>query len=159
MATAIQADAIHSKETPALIAKLLAKRQETLVLFNRLAALKPDSERGVVQPLLQQFCQALVDYVALWHFEVYECLERNAGNTACCRRVKQLAREFYPQISQTTQIAIGFNDQHEGDQSYNQKLEALRAELSQLGEYLATRIDLEDRLISVIQSPALAVAQ
>lgn len=159
MATAIEADPIHSKETPALIAKLLAKRQETLVLYNRLAALKSDTEASGIQPLLQKFCQALVDYVALWHFEVSECFERNATDTKCCRRVKQLAREFYPQISATTEAAIGFNDQHEGDQSNDQALEELRAELSQLGECLATRIDLEDRLIAVIQSPALAIAQ
>jgi regulator of sigma D len=158
MTTAVHSDPVHSKTAPALIGKLLAKRQETLVFYNRLAGLKSASEPSALQPLLQQFCQALVDYVALWHFEVYECLEENANNSACCRHVKQLARELCPQIARTTQAAIDFNDRHDGNQTELEEIDSLRRELSQLGEHLATRVDLEDQLIDAIQTPASAPA-
>lgn len=159
MSTIVQSDPIHSKTAPALINKLLAKRQETLVFYNRLAELGPESDPDAFQSLLQRFCQTLIDYVALWHFEVYECLESNASDMACCRRVKQLAQELCPQISKTTQAAIDFNDRHDGHPSEPEKIDNLRSELSQLGEHIATRIDIEDRLIDAIQTPALAVAQ
>lgn len=156
MATVIQSDPIHSKTAPALIGKLLAKRQETLVFYNRLAKLKSASEPSAFQRLVQQFCQALVDYVALWHFEVYECLEENANDSACCQHIKQLARELCPQIARTTQAAIDFNDRHDGNQTELEKIDDLRNELSKLGEHLATRIELEDQLIDAIQAPALS---
>lgn len=159
MATAVKADPIHSKTAPALIGKLLAKRQETLVFYNRLAGLRSAPVPNTFQPLLQQFCQALVDYVALWHFEVYECLEENASDMACCQYIKQLARELCPQIARTTQAAIDFNDRHDGNQTELEKIDSLRTELSQLGEHLATRIELEDQLIDAIQTPVSAIAQ
>jgi regulator of sigma D len=158
MATAIQSDPIHSKTAPALIGKLLAKRQETLVFYNRLAGLKSASEPSALQPFLQQFCQALVDYVALWHFEVYECLQENANDSACCQHIKQVARTLCSQIARTTQAAIDFNDRHDGNQTELETIDSLRTELSQLGEHLATRIDLEDQLIDAIQTPAPSAA-
>ncbi|MDX1656118.1 MAG: Rsd/AlgQ family anti-sigma factor, partial [Candidatus Competibacteraceae bacterium] len=74
-----QSDLLHSKAMPDLIVKLLAERQEVLVLLNELVQLKPYREAARVQPVLQQFCQVLVDYVALGHFEVYQCIDDNAS--------------------------------------------------------------------------------
>lgn len=156
MAATIQFDPIHSKTAPALIGKLLAKRQETLVFYNRLAKLKSASEPSAFQHLVQQFCQALVDYVALWHFEVYECLQENANDSSCCQHIQLLARELCPKIARTTQAAIDFNDRHDGNQTELEKIDNLRNELSELGEHLATRVDLEDQLIDAIQTPASA---
>lgn len=146
------ADLIHSKAMPALITKMLAERQEMLVLFNQLVELKPYTSVAAVQPLLQRFCQVLVDYVALGHFEVYQCLEENAGDTEHCRRVKQLAQELYPHIASTTQTAIDFNDCYDCE-DHCEILDTLCEDLSRLGEQLATRIELEDRLIATIKTP------
>lgn len=147
-----QSDPIHSKAMPDLVAKMLAERQEILVLFNCLVELKPFTAVSPVQPLLQQFCQVLVDYVALGHFEVYQCLEENAGDTEHCRRVKQLAQELYPRIAETTQAALDFNDRYDCE-DHCEILDALCEDLSRLGEQLATRIELEDRLITAIKNP------
>ena len=148
-----QADLIHSKSIPALIAKLLAERQETLVLLNRLAALKTSLAIATVRSLLQQFCQVLVDYVALGHFEVYQCLEDHVGDAERCRRNKRLTRDWYPRITATTQAALAFNDRYDG-QAHCEIRAGFWTDLSRLGEELATRIELEDRLIAAVKAPA-----
>ncbi len=155
MITNIRRDYIHSKAVPVLITKLLTERQEILVLFNQLVEMKPYDKAAAVQPLLQQFCQVLVDYIALGHFEVYQCLEGNVDDTEHCRRVKGLIRELYPRIVETTQTAIDFNDRYDGKEP-SEMVEDLCINLSRLGENLAARIELEDRLITAIKlsSPA-----
>lgn len=153
MVAQMQSDPVHSKALPDLIGKLLAERQEILVLLNRLAGLKSYDHEVVAeaQPLLQRFCQVLVDYVALGHFEVYQCFEDHVGDTAHCRLIKRLARELYPRIHETTRVAIDFNDRYD---SQEQAWGVLCEDLSRLGEQLATRIELEDRLITAIRAAA-----
>ena len=152
MSTLVQTDPRHSKSTPALIAKLLAERQFVLVLLNRLVQLKASTAIDAIQFLLPRFCQALVDYVALGHFEVYQALEEQADDSDHCRRVRRLARQCYPAIVATTEAALAFND-HYDCHVHCEVDDTLWAELSRLGEELATRIELEDRLITAIRAP------
>ena len=158
MITEAQSDHVHSKAIPDLITKLLAERQEMLVLFNHLMEMKPYPVVAPVQPLLQRFCQVLVDYAALGHFEVFACIEDNAKVAQCYRRVKCLAKQLYPRIIETTQMALDFNDHYDSDDRYR-TWDTLGADLSRLGEHLATRIDLEDRLISAFKLPVQASVQ
>lgn len=155
MSTLAPTDPRHSKSTPALIAKLLAERQVVLVLLNRLVELKTAAAVEAIQSLLPRFCQALVDYVALGHFEVYHALEEQANDSDHCRHVRRLARQCYPAIVATTEAALAFND-HYDCHVHCEIDNTLWAELSRLGEELATRIELEDRLITAIRAPATA---
>jgi regulator of sigma D len=150
MIAEIQNDSVHSKAFPHLINKLLCKRQAMLVSFNRLIALKPFAKPAHVSLQLQQFCQMLMDYVALGHFEVYQCLEDQGGTAGHCDRPKQLVKQLYPRIAQTTRTAVAFNDLYDNKES-RRTLSMLSDELSALGEQLADRIELEDRLIAAIQ--------
>ena len=152
MSTLTQADSRHSKSMPALIAKLLAERQQVLVLFNRLVQLKAATAITAIQILLQRFCQALVDYVALGHFEVYQALEAQAGDSDRCRQLRYLAHECYPGIVTTTEAALAFNDRYDC-QAHCEIHDSFWVDLSHLGEELATRIELEDRLIAAIRKP------
>ena len=147
------ADPIHSKSIPALIAKLLVERQQTLVLFNRLVKLKTSFAVAAVQSLLQQFCQALVDYMALGHFEVYQSLNDHAEDSERCRHWKRLARQWYPGIVATTQRAVAFNDRYDC-QAHCEIRAGFWTDLSHLGEELARRIEWEDRLIAAVKTPA-----
>jgi regulator of sigma D len=152
MIATAKSDTIHSKALPDLVAKLLAERQQVLVLFNRLVEMNPFTVIAPVQPLLQQLCQVVVDYVALGHFEVFQSLEDDAEDSEHCRRVKALAREIYPAIADTTTAAIDFNDRYDcGDQC--EDLNSLSTDLSLLGEQLATRVELEDRLLAALKLP------
>ena len=130
-----------------LIAKLQNERQEVLSLYCNFAELKPFSANDAVKSLLTQFSQILVDYVSLGHFGVYE---RLLAGTERRSRVLSVAKEIYPEFSATTDAAISFNDKYDNVEKI-EVFEDLEQDLSALGESLAKRIDLEDRLCEVMK--------
>ncbi len=90
-------------------------------------------------------CEVLVDYVSAGHFEIYEQLiqearEFNDGGL-------ELAAKVYPQIEQTTEIALNFNDRLDGQSLSEAQVRELFSELSRLGEALESRFEMEDFLI------------
>ncbi len=98
---------------------------------------------------LQKFCQLLLDYVSAGHFEVYYELIREAE--AFDDGTAGLARPLMPQITATTQIALDFNDTYAEYKSIGEPGVLAKA-LSELGETLATRFDLEDQLIAALHA-------
>lgn len=150
------ADPVHSKALPDLVTKLLTARQESLVLYHKLAALKPFMPAGPVLHLLQRFRQALVDYLALGPFEVYQALEDQPVNSPY-RQARELARQCYARIARTTQAALAFHDRYEGDLS-DPVLAELDQDLSRLGEHLAVRIELEDRIVVAVRQSDIRMA-
>jgi regulator of sigma D len=89
----------------------------------------------------------LVDYVSLGHFGVYE---RVLSGTERRGRVLSVAKEIYPEFSAITDAAISFNDKYENVEK-TEAFEDLEQDLSVLGENLAKRIDLEDKLCEVMK--------
>jgi regulator of sigma D len=150
MNTTITADFVHSKALPDLVAKLLAARQESLVLYHRLAALKPFTLADPVRHQLRRFRQTLVDYLALGPFEVFQALEEQPADSPY-QQARQLARQLYDRIARTTQAALAFHDRYDGDLS-DPALAGLDKELSRLGELLAARIELEDRIVAAVRN-------
>lgn len=130
-----------------LIAKLQKERQEVLSLYSKFTELKPFSANDALKNLVTQFSQILVDYVSLGHFGVYErVLSGNERRT----RVLSVANEIYTEFSAATDSAISFNDKYENVEKI-EFFEDLEQDLSVLGESLAKRIDLEDRLCAVMK--------
>ncbi|MCP5197812.1 MAG: Rsd/AlgQ family anti-sigma factor [Gammaproteobacteria bacterium] len=148
MNTAIIDDCVHSKALPDLVTKLLTARQESLVLYQKLAAMKPFTLTDLARHRLRQFQQALVDYLALGPFEVYQALEEQPADSSY-RQARELARQLYTRIARTTQTALAFHDRYEGELS-GPALARLDEALSLLGESLATRIELEDRILAAV---------
>jgi len=130
-----------------LIAKLQNERQEVLSLYCKFTELKPFSATDGVKSLLTEFSQMLVDYVSLGHFGVYE---RLLAGTERRQRVLSVAKEIYPEFSATTDAAISFNDKYDNVKK-TKNFEQLEQDLSVLGESLAKRIELEDRLCEVMK--------
>jgi regulator of sigma D len=130
-----------------LIAKLQNERREVWSLYCKVAELKPFSANDIVKTFLTQFSQILVDYVSLGHFGVYE---RLLAGTERRSRVLSVAKELYPEFSKTTDVAISFNDKYDNVQKI-EVFDDLEQDLSDLGESLAKRIDLEDRLCEVMK--------
>ena len=130
--------------TRALIDKMLSERQRMLVLFERLAGVEPYADELPSDELLRDFSQILVDYIASGHFGLYERINEGKERR---RGVVKLAEELYPRIANTTQVAVEFNDVYEktNGESISGDLTQM---LSNLGEELAVRIELEDQLIS-----------
>jgi len=133
----------------ALIDRWLEDRQKLLV--NYCDMFRPDDKnKPQVLPdnkLLNGFCQQLVDYLSLGHFEVYESIVEKCeiqGGASL-----NLAQTLYPAINQTTDIAIAFNDKY-SDTDAVDEYSVLNEDLSNIGEALATRIELEDQLIDTL---------
>ncbi len=129
-----------------LIAKLVTERTEMLATFCRLAGIEPYTADKPVQELLQEFCQILVDYVAAGHFALYERIVTGKERR---QELATLAGEIYPRIAKSTDMALDFNDKYDCE-DHCTALDSLSADLSQLGEELAVRIELEDKLLAAM---------
>ena len=132
-----------------LIDKLVEERTEMLVLFCKLAGLAPFDDKKHHKPvreLLQDFCQVLVDYIAAGHFSLYD---RIVNSTERRREISELAEQLYPRIARSTQAALDFNDRYDcGD--HCQIADNFHDELSRMGEEIASRIEIEDKLIAAV---------
>ena len=130
-----------------LVSKLIAERTEMLITFCRLAGIEPyKATDKTVQLLLQEFCQILVDYVAAGHFAVYERILEGKERR---REVADIAAEVYERIAQSTDMVLDFNDKYDCE-DHCTELGSLAKDLSKLGEELALRIELEDKLLSAM---------
>ncbi len=132
------------------LATLVKTRSETLSLYSELASQRPFEADEVTNEALQEFCQALIDYAASAHFQLYryisDKLERRTP-------VLDVADRIYPQIVQTTDSILRFNDKYQDVNLLNdgrELLALLDSDLSSLGETLAERIQLEDQVIGAM---------
>lgn len=144
MSIAVQINPERQQQTYQLIAELQHERQEVWSLYCHVAELMPFSANQTVRKKLAQFSEMLIDYVSLGHFGVCECLFADADNQD---PALSAAKEIYPALSSTTHAAVSFNDKYENGAT---TLDDLKQDLSTLGESLAKRIDLEDRLCELM---------
>ena len=144
MSTATQPQPERRRQTRALIDKMLEERQQMLVLFERVAGVPPYEKEAAGPKVLREFSQILVDYIAAGHFGLYE---RIAEGKERRQRVVAVAEEVYPRLAETTEAAIAFNDTYEAS-AKDGLTGAIAAEITGLGEVIATRIELEDRIIA-----------
>lgn len=132
-----------------LVQKLIAERTEMLALYCQLAGLHPYGGNGKntrvkqSQELLQKFCQVLVDYIAAGHFSLYE---RIVNGTERRQQISALAESLYPRIAKSTETALDFNDKYDCA-DHCEIAASFHDDLSRLGEELAARIELEDKLL------------
>lgn len=129
-----------------MINELLTLRQQVWSLYCKIADLEPFSADKPIDSTLDEFCQVMVDYISLGHFGIYQ---RIADGKERRGKVIETAEQTYPRIADTTQSAVEFNDKYE-KLNGNEMLVSLSADLSQLGEELALRIELEDHLIEAV---------
>ena len=129
-----------------LIDKMLAERQRMLVLMCEVMDLKPFTADKPVKDSLQEFTSILVDYIASGHFSLYR---RIADGTERRQAVLQRASNAYRAISESTDMAMEFNDKYGVEWNFH-LLDHLAGDLSTLGEKLANRIDLEDQIIAAM---------
>ncbi|MGD9000364.1 MAG: Rsd/AlgQ family anti-sigma factor, partial [Granulosicoccaceae bacterium] len=89
--------------------QLADERDQMLVAFCRLAGVEPFDDPDNFEQWrerLDEFCQILVDYLAIGHFGLYQRIingEERRDN------VRELARKLYPDIANTTETALDFN--------------------------------------------------
>ncbi|MBL6985740.1 MAG: Rsd/AlgQ family anti-sigma factor [Methylobacter sp.] len=145
MSIAVQINPEKKQQAEQLIAELQNERQQVWSLYCHVAELIPFSANQTVRNKLARFSEMLIDYVSLGHFGVCESLFSGSDNEDSALSA---AREIYPELSSTTQAAVAFNDKYE--HGATTVLDELKQDLSELGENLAKRIDLEDRLCELM---------
>jgi len=123
---------------------LVETRTQTLALYADLAAHQPFSAAPAVADSIQNFCQALVDYAASAHFQLYRYI---ADNKERRQSVIDVAQQVYPRIAHTTDAILDFNDRYD-IAHFGERVDGLADDLSSLGEMLADRIQWEDKIIA-----------
>jgi regulator of sigma D len=130
-----------------MVDKLLIERKEMLSLYCQLAGLEPYTSSDRDERTLRKFCQVLMDYMAFGHFEIYE---RIAHGDEKREDVIKVAEKVYDRVVEATEYAVAFNDKY--DLSKNYESNQLESDLSILGEELAIRIEMEDKLVAAMVS-------
>ncbi|MEN8176015.1 MAG: Rsd/AlgQ family anti-sigma factor [Pseudomonadota bacterium] len=130
-----------------IIQELVDERQKLLVTFCRLTGLEPFVLDKPTTRLLGDFCQILVDYAGLAHFEVYE---KFAGGPLAAAMPTERAKAIYDPLLETTDAIVDFNDAYDTRRP-GFTLKRLPDDLSRLGEILASRFELEDELIRLLR--------
>lgn len=128
------------------IRNLVTSRTNTLSRLSQLALNKPFAINKKTQSMLQDFCESLIDYTASAHFQLYRHIDERTERR---QPVLDVAESIYPRIVDITQRILDFNDKYDCGDSCSD-FGRLENDLSSLGEILADRIDLEDRLITVL---------
>lgn len=130
-----------------MIKAMVMARKDTLTLYTRLCELRPDgSNTSAVFDLLQRFCQALIDYTARAHFQIYQHIEEKTERRA---EVLEVAERIYPNIAELTQTIVDFNDKYDCE-PHADNLRQITVDLAELGAALKQRVELEDQLIKVL---------
>ena len=125
---------------------LVTSRTATLSLLTDLAGRRPFAPEPAMEKALREFCEALIDYTASAHFQLYRYL---ADNRERRTSVLSIADGLYPKIVETTDQILRFNDKYEA-MSLGNSVEFLAADLSSLAECIADRIQCEDEVISAM---------
>jgi len=124
----------------------LASRQALISAFVALPSATIGDE---LNSRLSSFSNLLMDYLSSGHFEVYEQLilegkEFGDGSDAA-------GSKLLPLIQASTDRALDFNDDFDRfDEPTLAEIRDFSARLSQLGESLEERFDLEDKMIALM---------
>jgi len=87
---------------------LVRLRQEMVVRYCALAGVSSFDRRDVEKhsvrrEKLRSFCQIMVDYTAMGHFEVYERIDKDQERRGA---VREVAASVYPGIAETTDYLV-----------------------------------------------------
>jgi regulator of sigma D len=135
------------QRTVQLINELQNERRDLWSLYCQIGELKPFDDLEPVKAKLMRFAEVLVDYVSLGHFGLYErILSGNERRT----NIMSVATDIYPAFSEITELSVSFNDKYENAGEAG-AFSTLAEDLSALGESLAKRFELEDRLCALMQ--------
>lgn len=136
------------------IESLVKLRQEVVVSYCQLSGVSSFSTRDqeshkVEADQLRRFCQIMVDYTAMGHFEVYQRIIEGKERR---RAVKDVAADVYPAIAETTDYLVDFNDKYDAFEGTDEDVEMLSGDLSRLGEIIAIRGELEDQILAALDN-------
>lgn len=135
------------------IASLITLRQDVVASYCQLAGVATFAKRDMENHKpdvnhLRSFCQVMVDYTAMGHFEVYQRIIEGKERR---QAVKEVAAEVYPAIAETTDYLVDFNDKYDNLDGNTADPDLLAGDLPRLGEIIAIRGELEDQILAALQ--------
>ncbi|WP_347254032.1 sigma D regulator [Leminorella grimontii] len=130
-----------------LIDQWLESRKSLLVTYYRLVGIKPNKEKNIPlnEKALIDFGHHLVDYLSACHFHIYDrIIIQDEGATS-----PNLApgQKIYPLLEENTRKIMAFYDSYVEKGINDDTILQLDEDLSTVGELLANRFMLEDKLI------------
>lgn len=135
------------------IDSLIQLRQDVVVSYCKLSGVSSFEKRdleahNVNAKQLRSFCQIMVDYTAMGHFEVYQRIIEGKERRLA---VKDISDEVYPAIAETTDFLVDFNDKYDAFEGSGEDVEMLASDLSRLGQIIAIRGELEDQILDALR--------
>lgn len=132
----------QSRQLRRALDALLAGRKQLLSVFCQAAAVSQKGGQERHGQLFKRLCQLLMDYAALWQFEIHDVLLQSAEAHAAVQALKL----HQPAIRQAADTALDFNDSFDASTPENQ-IQNMDSLLSSLGESLANRFEAEDHIL------------
>lgn len=134
------------------IESLLRLRQDVVSGYCRLSGVDSIEQHAsghlkVAPGELARFCELMVDYTAMGHFEVYQRIIEGKERRVA---VSETAADVYPAIAETTDFLVDFNDKYDDFDGSDEEIETLAADLPKLGEIIAIRARLEDQILAAL---------
>lgn len=128
-----------------MISKWLQERQECIVTLHHLCSYRPftPAKTACILPILNEFCELLMDYVSRGHFEMYEKLQTIIEQQD--ERTDGMPLNWLTALLSTTSTCLDFNDKYELTTHYGE----LERDLSNLALQIAQRLDIEDKMIAI----------
>ncbi|CAM3839373.1 anti-RNA polymerase sigma 70 factor [Rouxiella silvae] len=132
-----------------LIDQWLHARKELLVSYCTLVGLKPNKEKHTPlnEKALDNFCHNLVDYLSAGHFHLYHRIVEEVDGAQGA--VSQAAARIYPALEANTEAIMAFHDSYTETEFEDDDVFAFNYALSDIGEALDARFELEDQLIAL----------
>lgn len=147
MAQEIRTGTDRRSQSRSDVSALILSRSDTLSRYADLASHRPYNENDKFSEELKKFCQAIIDYTASAHFQLYQHLDENKERR---QPVMIVANEVYSAISKTTDLILTFNDRYGDGADISAHMNHIEHDLSSLGEALADRISNEDMIIDAM---------
>lgn len=133
-----------------LVDQWLHARKELLVSYLTLVGLKPNKEAHIPlnEKALDSFCHHLVDYLSAGHFHLYHRIVEEVDGTQAAIS-QQVAARIFPALEANTETIMAFHDSYTDTEFKDDDIFAFHYALSDIGEALDARFELEDQLINL----------
>lgn len=127
------------------ISNWLQERQECIVTLHHLCSYRPftPAKTACILPILNEFCELLMDYVSRGHFEIYEKLQTMIEEHD--QNIHYMPANWLTALLSTTSTCLDFNDKYELTTHFGE----LESDLSNLALQIARRLDIEDKMIAL----------
>ena len=128
-----------------LVDHWLQARKQLLVSYYNLVGIKPGkgSYMQLNEKALDDFCHSLVEYLSAGHFNIYERISNELEGSSPLLAATQL----YPMLEANTVEIMNYYDSSLENAIDDDNCLEFQQALSDIGEALAARFTLEDKLI------------